>query len=98
MLLCPADVAAELGVSRSLVAQWIRAGRLRVRRDRRGWAWIERREMERVREERRGRKRKRLRPQFEEVIPPARGWPSGDGIGHGRPLRPGSPAGPGQAR
>jgi len=67
MLLCPADVAAELGVSRSLVAQWIRAGRLRVRRDRRGWAWVERREVERVRDERRQRRRKRLRPEFGEA-------------------------------
>jgi predicted site-specific integrase-resolvase len=67
MLLCPADVAAELGVSRSLVAQWIRTGRVHVRRDRRGWAWIERWEVERLRDERRRRKRKHVRPDFGEA-------------------------------
>ena len=64
MFLSPSDVAEELGVSRSLVAQWIRQGRIQVQRDRRGWAWIEPQEVERIRHERRQKRRRAIRPKF----------------------------------
>jgi predicted site-specific integrase-resolvase len=66
MWLSPQDVADELGVSRSLVAAWLRTGFIKAQRDRRGWAWILPEEVERIRRARKRRRRKRLHPSFAE--------------------------------